>query len=256
MNKSDVAKLLCSHLCKGNYEPYSTKEFHNIVDFFAKLNVSLEELAELSKDELTQLISNEKTSNDEKINRLWSLLQRGGSIIIDYGELEKYGIGIVTIFDEQYPKQILQKLGEKSPILLYYCGNLDICNETKFIGVVGSRNSNSDDEKFVNEWVNELKGSFGIVTGGARGVDSIASLAGIKNEMNVIEFLSSRMVDRIKIFEINEAIYNRKLLLLSETVPQARFDVGLAMSRNKYIYSISEKTIVVQSDYKKDKSGK
>jgi predicted Rossmann fold nucleotide-binding protein DprA/Smf involved in DNA uptake len=256
MHKSDVAKLLCSHLCKGNYEPYSTKEFHSIVDFFAKMNVSLEQLVELSKDELTTLILNEKSSTDNKIERLWSLLQRSGSIIIDYGELDKYGIGIVTIFDEKYPKQILDKLKEKSPILLYYCGNLDICLNSKFVGIVGSRNSNSNDEVFVNGWVNELKTVYGVVTGGARGVDTIASFAGIKNNLNVIEFLSSRMIDRIKIPEINEAIYNGNLLLLSETIPQARFDVGFAMSRNKYIYAIAEKTIVVQSDYKKDKSGK
>ena len=42
-----------------------------------------------------------------------------------------------------------------------------------------------------------------------------------------------------------------KLLLLSVAKPDAGFNIGVAMMRNKYIYAQSEATVVVKSDYNK-----
>ncbi|MDR2828918.1 MAG: DNA-protecting protein DprA [Acholeplasmatales bacterium] len=259
MNKSEITKLLCSNLCVGKYKPFTTLEFNKILIQLEKTNTPLELLIEVEKKDLPLVFYNPSYILKEKdlsfIERIWGLLQRQGSIIFDYMDLEKWGISIVTIFDEDYPKQLKEKLKDKTPVLLYYCGKLSIL-ENNFIGFVGSRNINSDDERYTKEWIKQVKNNnYGVVSGGASGIDSVASFEAIKNDLYVVEFLCGAMIDRIKNKLINKSIYEGKTLLLSETLPYTKFEPGFAMARNKYIYSISSKTIVVVATYKKNEKG-
>ena len=48
-----------------------------------------------------------------------------------------------------------------------------------------------------------------------------------------------------------QAVQQGKLLLLSVVKPDAGFNTGTAMMRNRYIYVQSEATVVIKSDYNK-----
>jgi predicted Rossmann fold nucleotide-binding protein DprA/Smf involved in DNA uptake len=142
-------------------------------------------------------------------------------------------------------------LGNKAPVLLYYSGNLNLLSQN-FIGFSGSRLNNLDieDEIITRSWSNVvIKNGFGIVSGGASGVDSFAVQEAIKSKMSFIEFLSDSMIKRLKISQISKSLQEGNGLLLSESIPMAPFNAGMAMSRNKYIYLLAKKVIVIRAEY-------
>ena len=59
------------------------------------------------------------------------------------------------------------------------------------------------------------------------------------------------MIRKIKAKNNINAILNDQLLILSVTKPDAGFSTGIAMMRNKYIYSQSDGTVIIKSDLNK-----
>jgi predicted Rossmann fold nucleotide-binding protein DprA/Smf involved in DNA uptake len=90
-----------------------------------------------------------------------------------------------------------------------------------------------------------------VVSGGARGCDSIAEEEALENGGTAIAFLSDSMLRKLRSARAIQAVQQGKLLLLSVVKPDAGFNAGVAMMRNKYIYAQSEATIVIKSDYNK-----
>ena len=61
------------------------------------------------------------------------------------------------------------------------------------------------------------------------------------------------LITKLKDKDYIKAIRNGNALLLSVAKPNAGFNVGMAMQRNRYIYALSEATAIVKSDL--DKGG-
>ncbi|MDG2442116.1 MAG: DNA-processing protein DprA, partial [Luminiphilus sp.] len=92
-----------------------------------------------------------------------------------------------------------------------------------------------------------------VISGGAKGVDETATLAALEIEGTAVSVLAN---------DLFKASINRKwqsylragqLALISSVSPETGFQVGNAMGRNKYIYSLSDYAVVVRSD--KDSGG-
>jgi len=183
--------------------------------------------------------------------RITQLIGRSGSITF---EMEKYavmGINIMTRADVHYPKALIKKLGKSCPPVFYYAGNPELSNR-KCIGFVGSRNIGTDDEVFTAATVRKInEKGFSVVSGGARGVDSLASEISIANGSCSVEYVADSLVRRIKSKAVVSAVTNNRLLILSAVKPDSSFFTGFAMMRNKYIYAQSEGTVVIKSDYNK-----
>ncbi len=56
------------------------------------------------------------------------------------------------------------------------------------------------------------------------------------------------MLRKMRNAKVLSPLQNGNMLILSEVKPDAGFNAGMAMSRNKYIYTQSEATVVVRSD--------
>ena len=82
-----------------------------------------------------------------------------------------------------------------------------------------------------------LYGGCAVVSGGAKGIDTAAALASIRNGNCCIEYLSDSLTKKIKNKDTICAIRNKQLLILSVAKPDAGFNTGIAMMRNKYIYA-------------------
>ena len=122
------------------------------------------------------------------------------------------------------------------------------------VGFVGSRNVSDNDIDFTKNTVTKiLQKGYGVVTGGAKGIDTIAAQAALENKGFVIEYLADSMMQKMRKSDIVKSINKGDLLILSAQAPTAGFNVGFAMMRNKYIYSQSDATIIIKSD--KDKGG-
>ena len=183
------------------------------------------------------------------------LKKRSGSLAFALEKLYERGFRIVTFLDDEYPKRLKAKLGDMCPPILYTCGNSELRNK-KTVGYVGARNIEDCDVKFTQERVKEnIADGFGIVTGGAKGIDDIALKSALSNDGFAILFLPDNISIKVREPIIHQNILDGKLLVYSHVSPFATKSrnsfVAAAMERNKYIYAMSNATVVVHADYNK-----
>lgn len=99
-------------------------------------------------------------------------------------------IHICTIYDIDYPISLLQY--EDAPFGIFYKGNISMINEKKNISIVGSRKCTRYGIDVTNSMVEQLSPyEINIVSGMAKGIDSVAHRAAIKNNINTIAVLGS-----------------------------------------------------------------
>lgn len=242
--------LLCSHLANNNLDikPLSLSEWNS----FARLlmNSKIKRPGNLLKMELNE-IKNELMYTEEKVKRIKCLLDRAGVIAFILEEMWSKGINVVTRADDDYPRQLKNKLKHLAPPLLYYCGDISLVNR-KGIAVVGSRNIEVDALEFTKKLARKatMEG-LAIYSGGARGVDSVSEQEALNSDGISISFIADSLESRIKKKEIRKKIEEKKLLLFTAVNPKSGFTVANAMNRNKYVYALSDGAFVISSDYNK-----
>jgi predicted Rossmann fold nucleotide-binding protein DprA/Smf involved in DNA uptake len=90
-----------------------------------------------------------------------------------------------------------------------------------------------------------------IVSGGARGVDSIAENVANSSDGTTVIFVADSLEKKIRQRETREAIMRKQSIILSSFRPDMPFQTFAAMERNKYVYALSDFVVVVSSDYNK-----
>lgn len=249
MNRDDDFAIiaLCSQI--GNIEtvkPLEHREWCVVSENLSKNQKTPKDIFDFSKEDFIKFLN---IYDDKEIERYRALLDRSGSLAFELENLDKYGIKIVTVASDSFPKRLKEVLGQQAPPLFYYAGDLNLLNKS-YIGFVGSRDVDSSDIVKLKKLVKSaLKKGYGVVSGGAKGVDSISTQECLTGGGVAIEFLSESMIKKIKDHNISQYIREKKLLLLSAVKPDTGFNTGNAMQRNKYIYAQSKATIVIKSNY-------
>lgn len=243
---SNAIIILCSHLCLSDgITPFEPAQWTKLAERLMEVKLQPADLLRLDKEELLKYFTEEQV---EKIKRLSS---RSASLSFELNKYTELGINIITRADEKYPKMLKKKLGKSCPPLFYYVGDLSLL-DNKYMGFVGSRKVDANDADFTRAIVKGVVDQgYSVVSGGARGVDEISAQTCIENGGCVIEYISDSLNKKIKKKDVITAIRNKQLLILSMSKPDAPFNTGMAMNRNKYIYAQSNATVVVRSDYNK-----
>lgn len=197
-------------------------------------------------------VENVMESGEEKVQEL---LKRSASVAFALERLQQMGIRIATFKDEEYPSRLFSKLKDFCPPLFYYCGDVAIKN-MKFAGYVGSRSIDDKDAGWTKKMIDKnIRGGYGIVTGGARGIDETALCHAINAGGKAVVFLPDNMNVKLKDAFYQQNIREGKILVYSHFSPFAKkmrnSFVAAAMERNKYIYAMSAATAVVKSDLNK-----
>ena len=187
--------------------------------------------------------------SDEKISidRLESLISRGASLSIAMEKWLRAGLWVLTRTDPDYPDILKDRLGLDSPALLFGSGNRSLLKGGG-LAVVGSRKISEDDlnfSKILGQYT--AKDGHSIVSGGAKGVDETAMLGALEVEGTVIGVLAESLLRASLSAKYREHLVANNLVLVSPFYPEAGFNVGNAMQRNKYIYCLSNAAFVVQS---------
>lgn len=249
MNQNSYAILaLCSHLCVGDgIVPLEPKEWSTLAISLLDRGMQPAQLLELSAQELkTQLVI-----GTDYAERLARLIGRSASLSFEMSKYENMGIYAVTRADENYPARLKKVLGNQCPPIFYYAGDLKLA-ENGSVGYVGTRTVSEADITFTRMTVQKtVQQSFGVVSGGAKGVDSIAESEALSCGSSAIAYLSDSMLRRMKLSATVRAVQDGRLLLLSVVKPDAGFNAGIAMMRNRYIYAQSRGTVVIKADYNK-----
>lgn len=239
--------MLCCHLGENlKYKPYEPSEWSRLAEVLMQVDLQPYNLIKMSHSELKEL-----NINSEEINRIKYLLNRSESLAFEMEKYKNMGVSVVTRADTTYPKALKLNLKRNCPPLFYYAGNLKLA-EQKCIGFTGSRDVNSNDINFtkkITSTINSL--GYAVVSGGAKGIDTISVQTSIQNGNYAIEFLADSMVKKFQNRQTISNIQSGKLLLLSVVKPDLSFTTATAMMRNRYIYAQSVGTVVVRSNYKK-----
>ncbi len=189
---------------------------------------------------------------DKKITqeRLNALLQRGHSLALAVEKWQRAGLWVITRADPAYPKRLKSRLRNNAPAVLFGCGNREILN-LGGIAVVGSRKVDSSDLDYTSQLgIKAAKNELTIVSGGARGVDETAMLSAMNAGGNVVGVLANSLLQAATSNKWRKGLMEGNVVLVSTFYPEAGFNVGNAMARNRYIYCLSDATVVVHSGMK------
>ncbi|ART64015.1 DNA-processing protein DprA [Kushneria marisflavi] len=187
--------------------------------------------------------------SDEKIprDRLEALLQRGSSMALALEKWQRSGLWIVTRSDPSYPKRLKKRLKHAAPPVLYGCGNAGLLNAGG-LAVVGSRKSDNEDLTYAQRLgAKATQAGIGVVSGGARGIDEAAMQGAIQEGGPVIGILSEGLLKAATSKQWRQGLMSGGLVLVSPYYPEASFNTGNAMGRNKYIYCLADAAVVVHS---------
>lgn len=147
----------------------------------------------------------------------------------------------------KYPEKLKKVLGEKAPEKLYVWGNLKLL-ERPAVGFCGSRNVSQKGLDVTADTAQQLAElNWVVVSGHARGVDTIAHKTALENGAGTIVVLPQG-IDGFKLRrELRPFADSGQLLIVSEFSPTAGWNVGYAMQRNATIIGLSDAMVLVES---------
>ena len=187
--------------------------------------------------------------NDNRITteRILQLLGRGHSLALAMEKWHRAGLWVVTRSDSEYPKRLKTKLKNDCPPVLFGCGNKELLHSGG-LAVVGSRNAVEADLLFTQQFAAKTAAeAVTVVSGGARGVDEAAMLGAIKQGGKVVGVMADSLLQSATSAKWRQALMDGQLVLVSPFYPEAGFNAGNAMARNKYIYCLADAALVVHS---------
>lgn len=185
------------------------------------------------------------------VARIRTLLGRGAALGLALEKWQRAGLWILTRSDQEYPERLKRRLRSESPAVLFGCGNKALLN-TGGIAVIGSRDADEEDLAYSEKFGAEAAAQgHSIVSGGARGVDQSAMLGALQREGTAVGVLADSLLRSATSSKYRKHIMSGDLALISPFNPEAGFNVGSAMSRNRYIYCLADAAVVVSSTPRK-----
>lgn len=202
----------------------------------------------------TQLLTGNIADNlsnwhDSKIplTRLEALLGRGHALALAMEKWQRAGLWVLTRADTDYPRRLKLHLKNDAPPFLFGSGNPKLLNNGG-VAVVGSRVASEENLQYANALgVKSALAGINIVSGGAKGIDEAAMSGALSVDGSVIGVLADSLMKTATSQKWRNGLLNNNLVLVSPFYPEAGFNIGNAMARNKYIYCLSDTAVVVHS---------
>ncbi|EIC21624.1 DNA-processing protein DprA [Thiorhodovibrio frisius] len=238
--------LLTTHFNKTEsalIKPLSPREWGRFADWLWQQSLTPEHLL---RGDLHNLLA-EWHDKAVSIERVGALLDRGSALAISMEKWLRSGLWVMTRSDPDYPRRLKQRLRGDSPAVLFGCGNRNLLNGGG-LAVVGSRKVKDADLAYSSK-LGALASEAGvsIVSGGARGVDETTMLGALTVEGTAVGVLADSLLRACTSVKYREYLLNNSLALVSPFNPEAGFNVGNAMQRNKYIYCLADAALAVHS---------
>jgi predicted Rossmann fold nucleotide-binding protein DprA/Smf involved in DNA uptake len=177
--------------------------------------------------------------------RLSALMSRGGQLALELERLESLGIWVISQVDDDYPADLVGRLGRTAPPVLFGSGPRSALNE-RSIAVVGSRDADDDALAYASRLGALCAGQgFAIASGAARGIDITAMMAAVESGGRAVGITVDPLERLVRRGELRSAIADELLTLATPFHPGARWHQGNAMRRNRLVYAISRAAVVV-----------
>jgi DNA processing protein len=213
--------------------------FRSILDFFGNLETAWQ----APTDALTSL------GFSSRIIDSFVQVRQGIDLDRIMGRIAQQGIHVITWADDEYPRR-LKEINQPPPVL-YVKGDL-LLQDDLAVGIVGTRRITGYGRQVTEEFASRLgMEHVTVISGMARGVDSIAHAAAIKSGGRTIAVLGSG-IDQIYPPE------NRQLAehiaqngaVISDYPPGTSPDASNFPPRNRIISGLSRAVIIVEAGEK------
>ncbi|MFC1695229.1 DNA-processing protein DprA [Pseudomonadota bacterium] len=248
-NDKNAILLLCSYFsgsAKSEFKPLTPVEY-------GRLSRWMKEEGKSPAGLMRDLNAEAGTWHDPKgkitLERLRALFDRSMELALAVEKWNRSGIwAMVRGVDRDYPRRLWHHLGFDSPALLYGLGNRNLLRAGGLC-VIGSRGICAKDRNYA-QFIGRQAALEGlnVVSGGAKGVDETAMFGALEAGGTAIGVLADSLAKAGVSSKWRRYLMSNELVLISTSYPDARFNVGAAMGRNKYIYCLSDYGLVVRSD--------
>ncbi len=169
---------------------------------------------------------------------IWSLLQEQELLEYYLQRGSKADCVPLTRANPRYPLSVRKRLGLDAPGCLWAKGELSLL-DLPMVALVGSRELRSENAAFAREVGRQAaRQGYALVSGNARGADKTAQQACLAEGGQVI----SVVADSLESHRSRE-----RVLYLSEDSFDLPFTAQRALSRNRVIHTLGQKTFVAQT---------
>ena len=203
---------------------------------------SVENIFEDKEENIKELLEKKFKSQISNFDKN-EILDKANTIV---EKSKDYGIGILSLFDEDYPFNLKQI--DNPPYILYYKGNLKKLRRNA-IAIVGTREPTNESRKYSFELASKLSSlNISVVSGMAKGVDREAHLGAISSLVNTVAVLGNG-IDTVYPSE-NLQIYNK---LVEKGIIVSEFEIGRKPDRmnfprrNRIISGLSYAVVMVEA---------
>ena len=181
----------------------------------------------------------------EETEHIKNLLLRADRLGEELDRLAEKKIYVTGRKQDNYPAKLKKAMGKNAPVVFFYCGDTQLL-DAETVAIIGSREVSEQEIEYAAKHARiSAQNNRVIVSGGARGIDTIAKEAALHAGGKVVTYVSDDMVGYIK--KNAKFLLWEKMLVLSAFHPEASFKGYNALERNKYIYASSDYAVVVSS---------
>lgn len=237
--------LLCGRFGKtnnGSAAPLAQSEYNRLIKWLRGRKLSPASLVQPEGQEA--LLADDLPMD---AGRLRTLIERGGTLALVVEGWANQGIWILSRYDDDEYPQRLADLGGKAPPLLYGVGERELLSRGG-IAVVGSRDADEEALEYTQMLARTCaRQGIQVVSGGARGVDSTAMLSALEAGGTAIGVLPDSLGKASLSGKYRGSLMEKNLVLISPHDPSSGFNVGNAMGRNKYVYALADRGLVVST---------
>ncbi len=243
---TEVVLLLCGRFGGERQEPFQPLSTREYGEFAKWLNVRSLRPADLLTDAgKAQLQALHEAKLERR--RVEFLLERGTAMALALERWSRGGLWVISRGDAEFPKRLKRHLKHAAPPLLYGAGKKELL-DMGGLAIIGSRDSTEGALDFTREVAARCaQEGMGVVSGGARGIDAAAMQGSTEAGGHTIGVLAADLLKTSVNRQNRLGLQEGRLVLVSPFYPEAGFNAGNAMGRNKYIYALSDRALVIDS---------
>lgn len=237
-NNNDIKTYL---IALNQIDKVGNKKISELINYYE----SIENIFEDKEENIKKIVESKFKSQIANFNKN-EILDKAIDII---NKSNDYNIGILSLFDEDYPFNLKQI--DNPPYILYYKGDLKKLRRNS-IAIVGTREPTKESRRYSFELASKLSSlNISVVSGMAKGVDREAHFGAISSLVNTIAVLGNG-IDIVYPSE-NLQIYNK---LIEKGIIVSEFEIGRKPDRinfprrNRIISGLSYAVIMVEASTK------
>ena len=183
-----------------------------------------------------------------KVPKLEELESSFDKAVLTLNSLENTDINLTTILSEDYPFRLKEGV-DNPPTIIFYKGKLENISE-KAVAIIGTRDPTEESIQVANNLTIEMaKRGYCIVSGLAKGIDTVAHKGALENKVPTVAVLAHGLntVYPKENTDLASSILENGGVLLSEYPPDEKIAPYQFVARDRIQSALSTTVFVVQT---------